>query len=207
MTGETPANTWVTTQQTAPPVSRPQPPAPDPSAVTGPLRPQPGAVTSVTGLPVARYSAPLTPGSWWLLGCHGGAGVTTLEQALPGGTDAQRLWPAPIDHVRAPVLLVARSHHAGLVAAQQAARQWAAGALPWVQLLGLVVVADAPGRPPKALRDLQRLVSGGVPRLWDIPWSDAWRCGEPPHTHPMRQVAVLGRDLAQTIGGTVHGRS
>ncbi|MFK0294853.1 DUF6668 family protein [Streptomyces sp. NPDC090442] len=143
----------------------------------------------------------------WFLGCHGGAGVTTLTRALPGGgTDAHRVWPAPVDHVRAPVVLVARGHHDGLRAAQSAARQWASGVLPWVSLLGLVVVADAPGRPPKVLRDLQHLVSGGVPRAWSVPWVEPWRCGEPIESNTPRQVTALGRDLVQLSGGIQYGR-
>lgn len=57
-----------------------------------------------------------------------------------------------------------------------AAAQWASGAVP-VDLLGLAVVADAPGRLPGPLRDLVRLVGGGVPHLWRVPWSEDWRLG------------------------------
>ncbi|SEF16330.1 hypothetical protein SAMN05428942_7243 [Streptomyces sp. 2112.2] len=209
MTVDGPRNVWVTTQTaggqfgTAPAVE-PQPtPAPH---VSGPQRPQPGGVTSAPGgLGVAPYAAPLT-GGCWILGCHGGAGVSTVIQALPGvGTDASRVWPAPVDGVRAPVVLVARTHFTGLQAAQGAARQWASGSLPWVSLLGLVLVADAPGRPPKPLRDLQRLVSGGVPRTWYLPWVEPWRCGDPIESHVPRQVTALGRDLHQTLG-ELYGR-
>jgi hypothetical protein len=79
------------------------------------------------------------------------------------------------------VVLVARTHAAGLAAAQAAARQWAAGEVPErIELLGLVAVADAPGRLPRSLRELLDLVAGGVPRMWRLPWVEALRCGTPP---------------------------
>ncbi|MFJ2561319.1 MULTISPECIES: DUF6668 family protein [unclassified Streptomyces] len=142
------------------------------------------------GLPVREVQA---PARWWWLGCHGGAGVTTLGSVVPGGVDAGRCWPLSA-HGRQPVVLVARTHAAGLQQAQLAARQWASGVLPGVELLGLVLVADAPGRLPPALRDLVRLVSGGVPRTWKISWAEDWRQGRPPDAIP-RESAGLARDL------------
>src|SRR5690625_7783755 len=70
-------------------------------------------------------------------------------------------------------------HAHGLLATQTAATKWASGAVD-VDLLGLVLVADAPGRLSRPLRDLARLVSGGLPRVWNLPWIEAWRLGEPP---------------------------
>ncbi|TDD80431.1 hypothetical protein E1293_20685 [Actinomadura darangshiensis] len=116
----------------------------------------------------------------WFSSCHGGAGTSTLATLIPQGMNAGRYWPAPASPARSRVLLVARSHASGLCAAQAAARQWAAGVLPNVRLLGLVVVADAPGKRPKPLNDLVRLISGGVPRLWELPWVEALRLGDPP---------------------------
>ena len=58
-------------------------------------------------------------------------------------------------------------------------RQWAAGDVP-VLLLGLVLMADAPGRLPHPLRQLADLVAGGVPAVWSLPWIEAWRVGNPP---------------------------
>jgi hypothetical protein len=77
------------------------------------------------------------------------------------------------------VVLIARSSGRGLRAAQAAATQWAAGLAPNVEVLGLVIVADAPGRLPRPLRELAQLVSGGVPRTWTVPWVESWRLGEP----------------------------
>jgi hypothetical protein len=123
----------------------------------------------------------------WLLGCHGGAGVSTLIATYQrhGLRDAARYWPmAPPGLPRSAVLLVARTSHAGLSAAQGAAQQWASGAVPGVRLAGLVLVADAPGRLPKPLGEFAQLVAGGVPSCWRLPWIGDLRLGgvpEPDH--------------------------
>jgi len=82
---------------------------------------------------------------------------------------------------------VARTHAHGLRAAQSAIREWAAGDAP-VLLLGLVLIADAPGRLPHALRQLADLIAGGVPAVWSLPWIEAWRLGEPPAPHNAPKV-------------------
>ena len=41
-----------------------------------------------------------------------------------------------------------------------------------------MLMADAPGRLPKPLRDLAQVVGGGVPRVWTVPWIDSLRLGE-----------------------------
>ncbi|RJK92538.1 DUF6668 family protein [Vallicoccus soli] len=77
-----------------------------------------------------------------------------------------------------PVVLVARSHWTGLRAAQLAATDWASGQVSGVDLLGLAILADAPGKRPRALKDLVALVAGAVPRTWHLPWVETWRIAE-----------------------------
>jgi hypothetical protein len=80
-------------------------------------------------------------------------------------------------------------------------RQWAAGLVPSVEVLGLVVMADAPGRVPRSLRDLLQVVSGGVPRTWTVPWVEAWRVGEPPAlASSPREVQRLVDELTALLG-------
>lgn len=163
-----------------------------PTGLSGPQAPQGAGVPPPEhGLPVA---GPRLGGeqSWWWLGVHGGAGVSSLERAVPGGRDAERAWPSAPESQ--PVVLVARATAHGLAAAQNAARQWGSRTVTGVDLLGLVVVADAPGRRPRVLRDLVRLVSGAVPRLWEIPWVEPWRLGEP---HLPKECVPLARDLTR----------
>ncbi|WP_308463450.1 DUF6668 family protein [Cellulomonas carbonis] len=130
----------------------------------------------VDQLPIHQQPAPVAV--WWL-GVHGGAGESTLARLLPGGRAAGHAWPRPPATTYTPtrVVLVARSHASGLQAAQRAATHWASGHLPDMEVLGLVIVADAPGRLPRPLRDLAALVCGGVPRAWHVPWNEDWRLG------------------------------
>lgn len=113
--------------------------------------------------------------SLWVVGAHGGAGATTWAHLLEAG-DSGCAWPSPPHPVE--VLVVARSNRAGLRAAQAAAIQWASGAVEAVDLLGLVLVADAPGRMPKGLRDYARLVKGAFPQVIEMGWVDSWRVQE-----------------------------
>ncbi|MGP4027391.1 DUF6668 family protein [Actinomadura sp. 3N407] len=157
--------------------------------------------TSPLGL--AGYSGPGP--DLWFASCHGGAGTSTLAALIPHGRSAGRYWPTPEPPGRSRVLLVARSHVSGLSAAQAAARQWAAGVLPTVRLLGLVVVADAPGKRPKPLKDLLLLVSGGVPHVWDLPWVEALRLGTTPDQARLPSAySRLAEDLNRIISEDAH---
>ncbi|MCP9970325.1 DUF6668 family protein [Actinomadura madurae] len=141
----------------------------------------------------------------WISSCHGGAGASTLATLIPCGMSAGRYWPVPDEPDRSRVLLVARTHASGLCAAQAAARQWAAGVLPNVRLLGLVVTADAPGKRPKPLNELLRLISGGVPRVWELPWVEALRLGAPPKQVKLPSgYARLAQDLNRIISEDSH---
>lgn len=178
----------------------PAPDLRDVPAATGPRAPQGGVPVPdlVDQLPVRHH--PSTAPLWWV-GVHGGAGESTLERLVPGWAGAGRAWPQTIpSYTTTRVVLVARSHAAGLQAAQKAITQWAAGAVPLTELLGLVILADAPGRLPRPLRDLAHLVAGGAPRTWHLPWVESWRQGEPVdlHTAP-REVRRLVADLTALL--------
>lgn len=136
--------------------------------LTGPARPQAG-VGDTGALPVQ----PRPVGLVWVVGAHGGAGESALVGAGRGLGGAERSWPGGGQ----PCVLVARTSHRGLLAAQAALAQWAAGGAQST-LLGLVLIADAPGRLPKPLRDLAAVVGGGAPRVWQVGWSEAVRMGD-----------------------------
>ena len=145
----------------------------------GPRSPQQGvpAPDRVDQLPTFDHR---TPADLWVLGAHGGAAESSLAALVPQWRAANHGWPRVPGHpLRSRVLLTVRSNVRGLQSAQSAATQWAAGLAPFVELVGLVVVADAPGRMPRPIRDLTQLVSGGVPRTWHLPWIESWRLGEP----------------------------
>ena len=129
------------------------------------------------------------------MGAHGGAGVSSLLRAglaAAGGVDGQRRWPTA-----GQVLLVARTCTAGLERARDLAREHASGlAGPHTELIGLVLVADAPGRLPTRIGALADLTSGGFARCWQVPWLTEWRLAaatEPLPVHP--EVARLSADL------------
>ncbi|RRD47675.1 DUF6668 family protein [Arachnia propionica] len=151
---------------------------------TGPTEPQPHVVPPRIGLPIRCL-----PGSptLWCVGAHGGSGESTLASLHEHWSATDHCWPdSRVESSSPRCLVVARTSHYGLMAAQQVLRQWAAarGGGPMVQLLGLVLMADAPGRLPTPLRDLAKVVSGGAPRVWSIPWVEAWRFDSAPRNSP-----------------------
>ncbi|WP_137772223.1 MULTISPECIES: DUF6668 family protein [unclassified Microbacterium] len=193
-----PLNPWLS-RPTTPPPSQAAPVASVPDAV-GPVAPQRGipAPDRVDQLPVHDRGA--TAALWWV-GAHGGSGESTLAALMPGTQAAGHAWPRTPSQTPARTVLVARGDARGLRAAQDAMRQWAAGLVPSVEVLGLVVMADAPGRVPRSLRDLLQVVSGGVPRTWSVPWVEAWRVGEPPAlSSSPREVQRLVDELTAILG-------
>lgn len=138
--------------------------------------PQQGLLGLAAGEGMARFISD-NPEVFWL-GVHGGAGENTMADLL-GGIPCHHRWPSRSDAdptiSPADVFLVARQNHRGLKAAQLAARDWAAGSHPTITLRGLVVIADAPGKLPRALHNLTRITAGGVPQTWTLPWIEELR--------------------------------
>ena len=131
-----------------------------------------------------------------LLGAHGGAGVSSLLRAglEQLAVDAGRCWPQA-----GPVLLVARTSMNGLEWARDLARQHASGlAAADVELLGLILVPDAPGRLPARTAALRDLLRGAFCRTWQLPWLEEWRVAaadEPLPRHP--DIRHLTAELAR----------
>ena len=138
--------------------------------------PQQGLLGIAAGEGMARFITD-NPEVFWL-GVHGGAGENTLADLL-GGVPCHHRWPsrsyADPSVPPAEVFLVARQNHRGLEAAKLAARDWAAGSHPTINLRGLVVIADAPGKAPRALHNQTRIIAGGVPQTWVLPWIEELR--------------------------------
>lgn len=139
------------------PVTVPEPPSPAPSPASSPVPSPAGA---------RRFS--------WV-GTHGGAGVSTLATVY-GGRDCGRRLPGPGDPPS--VLLVARTHAAGLAAVVRAVEDFRRGRTPaGADLDSVVLVADAPGRLPRPLAQRVRLLEATVD-VHRVPWVSAWRLGE-----------------------------
>ncbi|MFI2378250.1 DUF6668 family protein [Streptomyces sp. NPDC018964] len=126
--------------------------------------------------------------SW--VGLHGGAGVSTLA-AVYGGHDSGRAWPGPAGPPS--VLLVARTHAAGLDAVVPAVDMVRRGEAPQgLRLDAVVLVADAPGRLPRPLAHRLRSVESVID-VYRVPWVDEWRLGDlsgrPPRgTEPLARL-------------------
>jgi len=144
----------------------------------------------------------------WITGAHGGAGESRIADLLDGVRVTDHCWPVLQDGSAPRVLLVCRTDMRGLTAARSALTQWASRAAPKLDLLGLAILADAPGKTPKALRDFAAIVGGGAPRLWTLPWVEAWRHGDTTTPPPAREYQRFINDLAvlatDTTPSTTH---
>ncbi|WP_322788351.1 DUF6668 family protein [Herbiconiux ginsengi] len=166
--------------------------------------PQPGIPTPDVVDRLPRRDA-VWPATVWWLGVHGGAGESTLAMLAAGSRPAGHAWPVPtMPGTTHRVVLVARSNYAGISAARLAAIEWASNTLgDVIDLAGLVVIADAPGRTPKPLRDLERVVAGGLPHVWRLPWVDAWRVSPVDSRLPLhKEFRQLFSDLEITTAST-----
>ena len=192
-------NPWLTGPEETIEVQQPATPSTRRS-LHGATAPQPGVPVPDIADRLPRRAAPWPATMWWL-GVHGGAGESTLATLAAGSRPAGHAWPLPSANVTANhVVLVARTNYSGLAAAQRAATEWAANTLPpGVALAGLVLISDAPGRLPKPLRDFQHVVAGGVPRVWHLPWVEAWRLAPPTPSDPLpKELRQLFTDLSLT---------
>lgn len=108
----------------------------------------------------------------FLMGAHGGSGVTTLAHTLAPMRETV-MFPAADD----PNLLVVvtAAHRTGLDAAHRIIRQLQAGRAGGCTLLGLMVVHTTAGKMPKPVAQRLAGVADNVHQVWEIPYIDAWR--------------------------------
>ncbi|MDQ0987055.1 hypothetical protein QFZ71_004338 [Streptomyces sp. V2I9] len=161
--------------------------------------PRPAAARGVTSTAAAsgrpqrprreQRGALSAEGLGWV-GAHGGAGASTLARVL-GGTDLGCAWPDPARGEPARVMLVARTHADGMRAASRALNALREGRHPaGMELVALVLVADAPGRLPLVLANRVRILRSAAP-VRRIPWIAAWRMGKETRRLP-KQLFRLG---------------
>lgn len=143
-------------------------------AIEGPPRPL-GLALGSRPRTLRRGPFPAS-GHLYVVGLHGGSGATTVTRLLGdrAAVDACGVVPQLSVPTRPRVLLVARTNGAGLSAAKAAAQEWTADDLPDVDIIGLVLMADA-ARLSKYLRAEALSVAGLTPRCWRIGWREDWR--------------------------------
>ncbi|MFJ2163613.1 DUF6668 family protein [Streptomyces sp. NPDC087856] len=140
------------------------------------------------------------PGISWV-GAHGGAGATTFAGAL-GGVDVGHAWPDVPQGEPGDILLLARTHLAGLQAASKALDSLRTGRHPaGLRLVALVLVADAPGRLPPELWRRVRVLRAAV-RTFSVPWIAQWRVGKPAPKAPRSVVELAALIPARTESPT-----
>ncbi|WP_318656166.1 DUF6668 family protein [Streptomyces resistomycificus] len=165
-----------------------------------------GPVAARGDAPPKPDHAPTPPLRRSFVGAHGGAGTSTLAEVY-GGRDCGRDWPGPADP--RSVLLVARTHAAGLGAALRALDAFRRGEAPLgrapdptlgLRLDAVVLVADAPGRLPRPLAERIKAIESAI-EVHRVPWVPAWRLGDLAGAPPRETAALAG-----LTGGAAHPR-
>ena len=109
---------------------------------------------------------------WWV-GCHGGAGVTTMRQLTGLGMEA-RTWPVPPPGWPTSVVLVCRASASGTAAACGWIEQVVERRLPsGVRVVGLVAVAASRRRPARLVVERLKLMRSWLPAVWRVGWVEA----------------------------------
>ncbi|UGQ55381.1 hypothetical protein LRL17_30680 (plasmid) [Rhodococcus qingshengii] len=160
------------------------------------------------------------PPSWWLIGAHGGAGVSMLASSWSIAGDAMGAFPGGFEEESPFLVVVARESAWGLDRAHDLLTQHLSGYGGAGILLGLVTVAAHPGKIHPRLRQRREVIGGLVDdRLWRIPWIEDWismtaaevpvwtpatpistgRKREPAAIAVPREVAEVGADIRATI--------
>ena len=150
-------------------------------------------------------SSPQAPPLWWV-GCHGGAGTSTLAAVTGLGADGERVWPNPVGH-EVPVVLVCRLSAAGTWAATGAVEQWYRRYVPpGIRLLGLVAVAASAKRAPNLANERLELIAGWLPKIWRVGWVETFLATDTPAAVGMPpDVAALRHDLDLALQKTREG--
>lgn len=144
----------------------------------------------------ASHQLVASPRQFSWVATHGGAGASTLATVF-GGHDAGRDWPRPDRGDPASVLLVGRTHAAGLDAVSHTLDIFRRGdAPPGLDLDAIVLVADAPGRLPRQLTQRVKVINSVID-VYRVPWMPAWRTGDLAGPLP-REAAPLARLTGRT---------
>ena len=106
----------------------------------------------------------------WLMGAHGGAGVSTLAHYLSFTGDSDEQWPCgtDVENESTYVVMVARETDYGLKKAHARLIQHREENLE-CELLGLITVANSPTLD-KSVRQYREVVKTATAEHWRIDW-------------------------------------
>ena len=134
--------------------------------------------------------------AWLFVAAHGGSGAALLARLswqpykaaveagaagrsaedLAFGVTAGRAWPNPALEPTNAAVVVCQTTMRGLAWARDLAAQYLSGCVPaGLRLLGVVTVADQPGRLPPPLAAARGLLAGAYPHCWAVPYVPAYR--------------------------------
>lgn len=178
-----------------------------------PADPPPGRAVPGARMPPANRCAPVWEGPvgrgdfsaeqplLWLLGAHGGAGVTNLTASIAPAGDCDRTWPdaAPDTGDSPLVVIVARTHLWGLRRAYDLLSQYrAGGAGAYAHLLGVITVADSDRSLHGAAANELAVLKAAAPAHWHVGWIEPWRSMAPeelPSLAPGQPLPTAKREL------------
>ena len=133
-----------------------------------------------------------------------GRPASAATVAVAFGVHAGRAWPNPALEPTDATVVVCRTTMRGLAWARDLATQYLAGCVPaGLRLLGVVTIADAPGRLPPPLAAARGLLAGAYPQCWHVPYVPAYRLltGLPDEPCPATHPAI--EDVMTAIRSTV----
>ena len=134
--------------------------------------------------------------AWLFVAAHGGSGAALLARLswqpykaaveagtagrsaedLAFGVTAGRAWPNPALEPTNSVVVVCQTTMRGLAWARDLAAQYLSGCVPaGLRLLGVLTIADQPGRLPPPLAAARGLLAGAYPHCWAVPYVPAYR--------------------------------
>ena len=136
--------------------------------------------------------------TWFFVAAHGGTGASLLAKfsrqayetalkavreagerpaTLPAfGMAAGRAWPNPAQEPTGISVVVCQTTMRGLAWARDLAAQYLSGRTPaGTHLLGVVTVADQPGRLPQPIAAAKNLLGGAYAHSWHVPYVPEYR--------------------------------
>lgn len=183
----------------------------EPVMMSGPAYPTgaPAPEHPVLAVPERCSVAAVSQVTVQIAGLHGGAGASTVAGLLGAGALDVGVGLGGLADLQVPVLLVTRTHAAGLSLLRRTVGQWASGGLTPVQLLGVVIVDDSPDLSRVLQREVKSL-ERALRRSWRLRWSEEFRHSPDPPDETTRGLRRFRKSIfaeAQKLAAEAAGNS